>query len=414
MAAAKVVWFLGLQSGIIGPTLGGMAELVGQASGTALAAQFSFRSAGFLLGTLAVGVVFDASARQHLFTALATAGLALGLACLPLMPSREAMYALWVPAGVCMGFVDTGVNLLVLDAWKGCNSTPWMNLLHFMWGVGSFISPLQLTFVSVPASFRLVAVVGLATACCPLVLSSPATRNPRCIAERAARGQKQAGSAEGNDGGGTEGGGERFLLATVACFGVFMFYVGLEAGFGSWLATFLVELSITDAEGAALATSVYWGSLTAGRLVAVPLAVYVRPAVLIAIDLAAAVATCAVFTLVRSSHATMLGVAVAIGLSLASVFASTLAVAATRMPFTGRRASFCIAGASSGQVTLPYAIGSCFRRFGPGVFPLCCLGLAAGASCCFLLLASRPVRAEREAEPAAASEEEKESLIADG
>ena len=48
MAAAKVVWFLGLQSGIIGPTLGGMAELVGQTSGTALAAQFSFRSAGFL------------------------------------------------------------------------------------------------------------------------------------------------------------------------------------------------------------------------------------------------------------------------------------------------------------------------------------------------------------------------------
>ena len=151
MAAAKVVWFLGLQSGIIGPTLGGMAELVGQASGTALAAQFSFRSAGFLLGTLAVGVVFDASARQHLFTALATAGLALGLACLPLMPSREAMYALWVPAGVCMGFVDTGVNLLVLDAWKGGNSTPWMNLLHFMWGVGSFISPLQVILPPAPA-----------------------------------------------------------------------------------------------------------------------------------------------------------------------------------------------------------------------------------------------------------------------
>ena len=85
------------------------AELVGQEAGTALAAQFSFRSAGFLLGTLTVGIVFDASARQHLFTALSTAGLALGLACLPLMPSREYMYALWVPAGVCMGFVDTGV-----------------------------------------------------------------------------------------------------------------------------------------------------------------------------------------------------------------------------------------------------------------------------------------------------------------
>ena len=50
-----VVWFLGLQSGIVGPTLGGMAELLGEGSGTALAPMFTFRACGFLSGTLAVG-----------------------------------------------------------------------------------------------------------------------------------------------------------------------------------------------------------------------------------------------------------------------------------------------------------------------------------------------------------------------
>jgi fucose permease len=54
------------------------------------------------------------------------------------------------------------------------------------------------------------------------------------------------------------------LLPTAAGFFMFFFYVGLEAGYGSWLATFMVELEIADAEGAALMTSCYWGALTVG------------------------------------------------------------------------------------------------------------------------------------------------------
>ena len=68
------ICFLGLQSGIIGPTLAGVATQLGEASGTALAAQFSFRSGGFLLGTLSVGVMFEASTKQHSTVATAAAG----------------------------------------------------------------------------------------------------------------------------------------------------------------------------------------------------------------------------------------------------------------------------------------------------------------------------------------------------
>ena len=137
------IWFLGLQSGIIGPTLAGVADQLGEASGTALAAQFSFRSGGFLIGTLSVGAIFEASTKQHSTIALAAAGLALGLAVLPTVRDLQLYYLLWVPMGACMGYVDTGTNLLIMETWKGANAVPWMNLLHFMWGVGSFMAPLQ-------------------------------------------------------------------------------------------------------------------------------------------------------------------------------------------------------------------------------------------------------------------------------
>ena len=60
-----------------------------------------------------------------------------------------------------------------------------------------------------------------------------------------------------------------FLLPTIGGFCMFFFYVGLEAGFGSWLATYLVEREVADAAGAALMTSCYWGSLTLGRLLGI-------------------------------------------------------------------------------------------------------------------------------------------------
>jgi fucose permease len=328
-----VVWFLGLQSGLVGPTLGGIAAQLDESSATALSPMFTCRAVGFLAGTLAVGVVFDVSAHQHVSLAVAAAGLAAALAVLPQLSSTVVYFALHVPLGLCLGFVDTGVNLLILDAWKGGNSTPWMNMLHFMWGVGSFMSPLLLTFLNVRSSYLVVASCGAAAALTPLLQPSPATKNPHKVAERESAREKKLRSKSDEDGNSAEMEG-LFLLPTAGGFFMFFFYVGLEAGYGSWLATFLVERGVTDAEGAALMTSCYWGSLTLGRLVAVPISAVVPPATLIAIDVLCACIATGVFLFVDSQSA-MWAISIAIGVSLASIFASTLAVAETRMPFSG-------------------------------------------------------------------------------
>jgi fucose permease len=396
------IWFLGLQSGIIGPSLGALATRVGAGAATALAPQFFFRSAGFLTGTLLVGLAWDVVTHQHRMYSLATALLAAQLAVLPMLHAREAMFALWVPIGVCMGFVDTGSSLLIMLTWKGGNVMSWMNFLHFCWGVGSMSSPVLLTFFSAPASFCVIAAAGLVCATLPVLLSSPVQRHPACIAERelalqakqqtaesVSRGQ-QTDTADRNAVGAHKDDGA-YLVPTAAAFGIWLFYVGIEAGYGSWLATFLVDMDITDDRGAAIATSTYWGALTLGRLLAVPLALVLSPGQMIGADMVGALLSCAFFLVVASGPTQMLICAVGIGLSLASVFASTVALATSRMPFTGRRASFCIAGASVGQVTLPYLIGELFRIYGAQCFPAVCLVLVTCLLGCYLALVLQPV-----------------------
>ena len=410
------IWFLGLQSGIIGPSLGALATLVGEEGATALAPQFFFRSIGFLFGTLLVGLAWDVATNQHKLYSLATALLAVQLAMLPTLASRQAMFALWVPIGLCMGFVDTGSSLLVMLAWKGGNVMSWMNFLHFCWGVGSMSSPLLLAFFSAPVSFLVIAAIGLVCATLPLLLPSPVQRHPACIAERQLALQKRQRDATHPSqaaAGADSGGDSLYLVPSAAAFGVWLFYVGMEAGFGSWLATFLVDTGVTDDKGAALATSVYWGALTVGRLLAVPVALVLTPAQMIGVDLVGALLSCSLF-LVASGPTQMLLCSVGIGLSLASVYASTVALAATRMPFTGRRASFCIAGASVGQVTLPYLIGEMFRRFGPEIFPPVCLAMVACLAGCYVALILQPVFVEVlvEAEAAVGGEAgERDGLI---
>ena len=115
-----------------------------------------------------------------------------------------------------------------------------------MWGVGSFMSPLQLAFVSVPTSFWIVAGAGACAAGLPMLLPSPALRHPLLVAERNQKARSSGkskdrgsrGKARGKGGGG--GGGEShheklWLVETAATFGIFGFYVGLEAGYGAWL-----------------------------------------------------------------------------------------------------------------------------------------------------------------------------------
>jgi FHS family Na+ dependent glucose MFS transporter 1 len=126
-------------------------------------------------------------------------------------------------------------------------------------------------------------------------------------------------------------------------------------------------LGLSGATLAAYLTSAFWGALTLGRLLAIPIAARWRPRAILSGDLVGCLVSLSVILLwSKSLVAVWLGT-FGMGLSIASIFPTTISLAERRMPITGRVTGWFFVGASVGGMTLPWVIGQLFESIGPRV-----------------------------------------------
>ncbi|XP_066996857.2 uncharacterized protein [Anabrus simplex] len=98
------------------------------------------RSSGYLIGAVIGGMLFDHFNRLFLlFLSLLLTSVFITVA--PWCQILWLQVACMVILGITMGFLDTGGNVLCLDLW-GRNSGPFMQALHFSFGLGAFVAPL--------------------------------------------------------------------------------------------------------------------------------------------------------------------------------------------------------------------------------------------------------------------------------
>ncbi|KAK6191355.1 hypothetical protein SNE40_003069 [Patella caerulea] len=130
---------LGLCIAIPGPTLLDLGERV-HASIDKISLIFTARSFGYLLGSIIGGFLFDRFDQQLLlfytlvFTSVATVAA-------PWCTALIILAVMIAFQGISMGVLDTGGNVFCIKIW-GKKSAPYMQLLHFAFGVGAFIAPL--------------------------------------------------------------------------------------------------------------------------------------------------------------------------------------------------------------------------------------------------------------------------------
>ncbi|MDP6041425.1 MAG: MFS transporter, partial [Candidatus Latescibacteria bacterium] len=326
---------LGLVVASLGPTLPGLADRVGVPL-SQISFLFATRSGGYLVGTLLGGRLFDRLPAHPVL-------------CLVLLLMAGAMAAvpgagvLWLLAGVLLlvgiaeGTLDVGVNTSLVRNHPE-NLGPYMNGLHFFFGVGAFLSPIVVAQAMVygggiDGAYWLLAFCIVPVALVILKLPSP---------------DIQADHLSGN---GTQHGLFIFLIA--ACFFV---CVGAEVGIGGWIYTYAVKQGIADAKVAAYLTSCFWGALTLGRLIAIPVATRVRPRTVLLVDiLGAGVSVVIMFMFPLSVIAIWVGT-IGTGLFVASMFATLLAFAGRRLVITGRVMGWFFVGSSLGAMTVPWLI----------------------------------------------------------
>ncbi|XP_071122507.1 sodium-dependent glucose transporter 1A-like [Mytilus edulis] len=130
---------LGLCIAIPGPTLLDLGDKINTDT-THMALIFSARSVGYLLGALIGGFLFDILDKQLLLTATLFVA-AVATLIIPWSVTLMVLAVMFSLQGVAMGVLDTGGNVFCVRLW-GVKSPPYMQALHFAFGIGAFIAPL--------------------------------------------------------------------------------------------------------------------------------------------------------------------------------------------------------------------------------------------------------------------------------
>jgi MFS transporter, FHS family, Na+ dependent glucose transporter 1 len=348
---------VGLVTASLGPTLPGLAAHAG-VDLDAISLLFSANSVGYLAGSFVGGRYYDRVA-GHRVMAAALLLMAAGAALMPLLPSLWLLVAAWLAVGFAGGALDVGGNTLIV--WlHGRGVGPYMNGLHFFFGVGSFIGPLIAAAALAVAgestgTYWVLALLLLPLAAWVVRVPSPSSVDDAAVGEHAPGGAPRRGVQPRST----------VVVGLVALF--LLLYVGAEVAFGGWIYTYAAALGLATATSAATLTSAFWGGLTAGRLAGIPIAARFRPRSILLADLAACLLSVGVILALPSSRVALWAGTIAAGAAMASIFPAAITFAGHRVRITGRITGWFLIGSSIGSMTIPWLIGQLFEPVGPHV-----------------------------------------------
>lgn len=104
-----------------------------------------------------------------------------------------------------------------------------------------------------------------------------------------------------------------------------------------------------------------------GRLASIPIATRVGPRAFLLADLLVCLASLAAILAAPGSLAAAAGGTIGVGLGMASIFPTVLALAGQHMTLTGRVTGSFFFGSSLGGMVLPWLIGQRFEASGPRI-----------------------------------------------
>lgn len=354
---------VGLETASLGPTLPGLAAQT-RTQLDAISFLFTAHALGYMFGSFLSGRLYD-RVPGHPVMAAMLGLMAAMLALIPLIPALWLLTAAWLLLGVSGGALDVGGNTLLVWV-HGRQVGPFMNALHFFFGAGSFLAPLIVARAisasgDITWAYWILAILVLPVTLWLLRLASPSSR----LNTGSGHSPQHQPAEQPRAGRGAHRSGEQRIVVLVAL--LLLLYVGAEASFGGWIYTYAVALDLSDAATAAYLTSAFWGALTLGRLLAIPLAARFRPHSILLADLAGCLISVGILLLwPGSTVATWLG-SLGLGLAMASIFPTAIALAERQIPITGRVTGWFLVASSVGAMTLPWLIGQLFESAGPQI-----------------------------------------------
>jgi fucose permease len=338
---------LGLTVGSLGPTLPSLAEQthVGLA---AISYLFTARSMGYVLGAVRGGRMFDRHAGNRVMAVMLFA-MSLMMTVVPLVPKLWLLLIVMLILGAAEAALDVGGNTLLARV-HGNRVAPFMSAMHSFFGVGALIAPIvvaqtALLSYSTTTSYFVIAALLLPIAAYIFRLPSP-------TAAKTIKPDVPAAA-------------DRGLVFLIALF--LFLYVGAEVSFAGWIFTYSIKLNLSSARTAAYLTSLFWGSLTSGRMLMITAAARFKAGTILMSSLAGCLLSIGLMVISPHLFAGVLIGTAGLGLSMASIFPTTLSYAGQRIRMTGQLMGWIVLGSSVGAMVVPLIIGQFFQSLGPEV-----------------------------------------------
>ncbi|MDX9991132.1 MAG: MFS transporter [Anaerolineales bacterium] len=340
--------YLGLSMGAAGPTIPSLATQLGVSIGS-MGLLLVIGSIGYTLGTSLSGRIFD-RLPAHPVLGVSLLVCAALTALIPLIPLFWLLAALYFVRGIFDSMAGAGPNTLLVWVHKA-KAAPYINALHFFFGLGAFLSPFIFgLLVGFENGYRWIFWILSAYAALAGIRLLTLPGSPQPEAAKTATTQ-------------TPGLKIPYPLVFAAAFFLF-FYVSAELSFGNWIYTYTLSLNLTNAAGAAFLNSGFWFAFTFGRLVSVPLAVRFKPAQMVAFGLGGALFFALIPFLFPHSLSALWVVALGLGLFMAPVWPGGFNLAGQSLVLTATISSIILLGDSLGGMILPSATGKIIEGLG--------------------------------------------------
>ena len=209
--------------------------------------------------------------------------------------------------GLGEGGLDVGGNTMLM--WLHREKVgPFMNGLHFAFGLGFFLTPIiisQMFLVSgdITWGYWLVALLLF-----PMIIWLLRIPSPKSVPVSAEHPAKKTNNY--------------LLIGLMVLF--FALYVGSEVSFGGWVYTYAVAMKLMTTTTAALMTSLFWGSLTLGRLLSIPIAAKFKLSSVLFVDVIGVLVSVGLIMLWPNSEAMIWIGTFGVGFAMASIFPTML------------------------------------------------------------------------------------------
>lgn len=390
---------------------------------------FTTRGIGYLVGTVGSAALLEVkgmpwwlSKEVLVCLSVMLTGLATGL--IAGVGDYQAVLFLFWMQGVGFGGVDTMANCVLPELW-GVRVQPWMQALHSFFGVGAVLGPALVgglgyytTFIilSILSGVPLLGVVlqsvlqragggdkdrdgahdeekylqvAMVDVHRELTALTAVASGPECDEE--ARESVSVMSATDVD---SKFADQALLQSSlppplaaasepeakppppllVKCIitAFFFFYVGVECGYGAWISTFTLYANVTtNLDDAAFCAAIFWAALTVGRVLAIPMAVYISTTGMMRMQLLlSTLGAILTLTIAKETFALACVASAVLGYALSSIFplAMTLVLDYNRS-MDGATTSMFVVGSTFGEGIIPVCIGLAMNAGGAMILP---------------------------------------------